>query len=133
GEVANPDQRMSDDIRTFTTVTLSLLILFLNGTFTILAFSGVMWSISPALFIVTVCYAFAGSLMTIARGRALVKLNEAQLDKEANFRAELIHVRENAEPLAIARREDRLRFRLFRRVDDLVANFRRIIRVNRHL
>jgi vitamin B12/bleomycin/antimicrobial peptide transport system ATP-binding/permease protein len=133
GEVANPDQRMSDDIRTFTTVTLSLLILFLNGTFTIIAFSGVMWSISPALFLVTVFYAFAGSLMTISRGRPLVKLNEAQLDKEANFRAELIHVRENAEPLAIARREDRLRFRLFRRIEDLAANFRRIIRVNRNL
>jgi len=133
GEVANPDQRMSDDIRTFTTVTLSLLILFLNGTFTIIAFSGVMWSISPALFLVTVCYAFAGSLMTISRGRPLVKLNEAQLDKEADFRAELIHVRENAESLAIARREDRLRFRLFRRIDALASNFRRIIRVNRNL
>src|SRR6185503_11150041 len=133
GEVANPDQRISDDVRSFTTTTLSLVILFLNGTFTIVAFSGVMWSISPMLFLVTVAYALAGSLMTIARGRPLVKLNEAQLDKEANFRAELIHVRENAEPLAIARREDRLRFRLFRRLDDLVANFRRIIRVNRHL
>ena len=133
GEVANPDQRMSEDVRSFTTTTLSLLILFLNGTFTIVAFSGVMWSISPMLFLVTVGYAFAGSLMTIARGRPLVKLNEAQLDKEANFRAELIHVRENAEPLAIARREDRLRSRLLVRIDDLAANFRRIIAVNRNL
>src|SRR5262245_41160646 len=133
GEVDNPAQRITDDVRTFTTVTLSLLILSLNATFTIVAFSGVMWSISPALFLVTVCYAAAGSLLTIARGRPLVKLNEAQLDKEANFRAELIHVRENAEPLAIARREDRLRFRLFRRIDDFVANFRRIIKVNRNL
>jgi putative ATP-binding cassette transporter len=133
GEVANPDQRISDDVRSFTATTLSLVILFLNGTFTIVAFSGVMWSISPVLFLVTLFYAGAGSLMTIARGRPLVKLNEAQLDKEANFRAELIHVRENAESLAIARREDRLRFRLFQRLDDIVANFRRIIAVNRNL
>jgi putative ATP-binding cassette transporter len=133
GEVANPDQRISDDVRSFTTTTLSLVILFLNGTFTIVAFAGVMWSISPMLFLVTVIYATVGSLMTIARGRPLVKLNEAQLDKEANFRAELIHVRESAEPLAIARREDRLRFRLFRRLDDIVANFRRMILVNRNL
>jgi putative ATP-binding cassette transporter len=133
GEVANPDQRIAEDVRVFTTTTLSLLILFLNGTFTIVAFSGVMWSISPLLFAVTVSYAVAGSLMTIARGRPLVKLNEAQLDKEANFRAELIHVRENAETLAIARREDRHRRRLFARIDAWVENFRRIIKVNRNL
>ncbi|HEX7900866.1 MAG TPA: ABC transporter transmembrane domain-containing protein, partial [Planctomycetota bacterium] len=131
GEVANPDQRISDDVRSFTTMTLSLLILFLNGGFTILAFSGVMWSISPLLFLVTICYALAGSLLTIARGSSLVKLNAAQLDKEADFRAELIHVRENAEPLAIAGREDRLRARLSLRVDAWAANLRRIIRVNR--
>jgi vitamin B12/bleomycin/antimicrobial peptide transport system ATP-binding/permease protein len=133
GEVANPDQRISDDVRAFTTTTLSLLILFLNGTFTIVAFAGVMWSISPLLFLVTVAYAAAGSLIAIAWGRPLVALNATQLDKEADFRGELIHVRENAEPLAIARREDRLRVRLLHRIDDLVANYRRIIKVNRTL
>lgn len=133
GELANPDQRMSDDIRSFTTMSLSLLILFLNGTFAILAFSSVMWSISPALFFVTVGYAAAGSLMTIARGKPLVKLNALQLDKDANFRAELIHARENAEALAIAGREDRLLSRLLGRIDDLAANLRRIIAVNRGL
>jgi putative ATP-binding cassette transporter len=133
GEVANPDQRISDDVRAFTTTTLSLLILFLNGSFTILAFSGIMWSISPLLFLVTVLYAGAGSLIAIAWGRPLVRLNASQLDKEADFRGELMHVRENAEPLAIARREDRLRVRLLRRIDDLVDNYRRMIRVNRTL
>lgn len=133
GEVANPDQRIADDVRAFTTLTLSFLILFLNGTFTILAFSGVMWSISPLLFLVTIGYAAAGSVLAIALGRPLVKLHVAQFDREANFRAELIHVRENAESVAIARREDRLERRLLRRIEDLLANFRRIIAVNRNL
>lgn len=133
GEVANPDQRISEDVRAFTATTLSFLILFLNGTFTILAFSGVMWSISPRLFLVTIAYAGAGSLLAVAWGRPLVRLNDAQFDKEANFRAELIHVRENAESVAIARREDRLERRLLGRIGDLVANFRRIISVNRNL
>jgi putative ATP-binding cassette transporter len=133
GEVANPDQRISEDVRAFTATTLSFLILVLNGTFTILAFSGVMWSISPLLFVVTIAYAGAGSLLAVAWGRPLVRLNDAQFDREANFRAELIHVRENAESVAIARREDRLERRLLRRLDDLAANFRRIIAVNRNL
>ena len=37
--------------------------MLLNGSFTIVAFSGVMWSISPALFAVAVAYAAAGSLL----------------------------------------------------------------------
>ena len=47
GELGNPDQRITDDIRSFTASTLSFVLMWLNGTFTILAFSGVMWSISP--------------------------------------------------------------------------------------
>jgi putative ATP-binding cassette transporter len=133
GELANPDERISEDVRTFTSTTLSFGILILNGSFTILAFSGVLWSISPPLFVVTLLYAAAGSLLIILRGRPLVRLTGAQLDKEANFRAELITVRENAEALGIARREDRLFSRLERRIDELAANFHRIINVNRNL
>jgi putative ATP-binding cassette transporter len=133
GEVANPDQRIADDVRAFTSTTLSFLILFLNGSFTILAFSGVMWSISPPLFGVTVLYSGLGSLLAIRSGRPLVKLNAAQLDKEANFRSELIHVREYAEPLMITEREDLVERRLSHRIDDWAENLRRIIRVNRNL
>jgi len=133
GEIANPDERIADDVRTFTTTTLSFVILILNGTFTILAFSGVLWSISPPLFLVTIVYALAGSVLTIARGRPLVRLTGTQLDREADFLAELIGVRENSDALGVARREDRLLARLFRKIDAFVANFHRIISVNRNL
>jgi putative ATP-binding cassette transporter len=132
-ELENPDQRIADDVRTFTTTTLSLLLVFLNGTFTILAFSGVLWSISPLLFGAAVGYAALGSVLTILFGRSLIGLNYDQADREASLRAELVHVRENAESVAIARREDRLGARLLGRVDALVANAKRIIAVNRNL
>src|SRR5208337_5485428 len=51
GELANPDQRIAEDIRGFTVTTLSFVLMLLNGTFTIIAFSGVLWAISPLLFI----------------------------------------------------------------------------------
>ena len=133
GEVPNPDERIADDVRAFTATTISFLLLFLNGTFTFIAFSGVLWSIRPALFLVAVGYAAVGSLLAVVFGRALVSLNVTQLDQEANFRAELMHVRENAEPIAMARREDRLLGRLLARIEAWAANFRRIIRVNRNL
>ena len=133
GEIANPDQRIADDIKAFTTTTLSFVLMILNGTFTIVAFSGVMWTISPLLFGVAVLYATTGSFWTVFLGRPLVGLNYRQLDQEADLRSDLIHVRENAESIALLRRERRLRERLERHLQRLVLNFRQIIAVNRNL
>ncbi len=133
GEVANPDQRIADDVRNFTTTTLSFTLMSLNGALAVLSFSGVLWTISPLLFGVAVGYAALGTLMALYLGRPLVGLNYRQSDQEANFRAELIHVRENAEAVALARREGHLVARLLRAVDRLADNFRRITSVNRNL
>jgi vitamin B12/bleomycin/antimicrobial peptide transport system ATP-binding/permease protein len=133
GSIANPDQRIADDVKAFAVTTLSFVLMILNGSFTIVAFSGVMWSISPMLFAVAVLYAGFGSYLTIFLGRPLVWLNYNQLDKEANFRSDLIHVRENAESIALLRREGRLRARILRHFDELVRNFRQIIGINRNL
>jgi putative ATP-binding cassette transporter len=133
GDLANPDQRISEDIRSLTATTLSFVLMLLNASFTVIAFSGVMWSISPLLFVVAVSYAALGSFMTVLLGKPLIRLNYDQLDKEANFRSRLIHVRENADSIALLRRETRLRSQLLERLADLTANFQRIILVNRNL
>ena len=70
--VANPDQRITDDVRAFTTTTLSFTLLILNGTLTAISFSGVLWTISPLLFGVAVVYAICGSLLTILLGIAMI-------------------------------------------------------------
>lgn len=133
GELANPDQRIADDVRTFTAMTLSLALVLLNATFTVIAFAGVMWSISPRLFVVAAVYAAIGSVLTILFGRPLVWLNYNQADREASLRSELVHVRENAESIALGGREGQLRERILNRVDQVVVNTRRIIAVNRNL
>ena len=133
GRITNPDQRIAEDVRTFVAMTLSLSLMILNGTVTVLAFSGVLWSISRTLFLVGVAYAIAGSAVTILVGRPLVRLNYRQSDREADFRAGLIQVRENAESIALLQREPELQTRLSERFDALVANMRRIIAVNRNV
>jgi putative ATP-binding cassette transporter len=132
-QLANPDQRIADDVRSFTTTTLSLCLIFLNGTFTLVAFSGVLWSISRSLFVVAVAYAAFGSLLAILLGRPLVRLNYDQADVEAGFRASLVNVREKAESIAIAHGEPYLETRLRRNVDAITGNLKRIIAVNRNL
>ena len=132
-EVDNPDQRIAEDIRAFTVTTLSFTLIFLNAILAVVSFSGVLWTISPLLFGVAVGYAALGTHATVLLGRPLVGLNYAQSGREADFRAALIHVRENAESVALFRREGRLRERLLKRIDGLVQNFRRITSVNRNL
>jgi putative ATP-binding cassette transporter len=131
--VENPDQRIADDVRTFTATTLSFTLMFMNGALAILSFSGVLWTISPYLFAVAVGYAVLGTLAAIYLGRPLIGLNYRQSDREAGFRSDLIHVGENAESVALMRREGLLTARLMRRIDDLANNFRRITSVNRNL
>lgn len=133
GELGNPDQRIADDARAFTATTLSFALMFLNAAFAIVTFSGVMWSISPLLFVVAVAYAVFGSLFTVVIGHPLVRLNYDQADREANFRSELLHVGENAESIALLKLEGRLAVRLGRRLAALVVNAKRIIAVNRNL
>lgn len=133
GSITNPDQRITEDVRALTTTSLSFLLMILNGTFTAISFSSVLWSINPILFGVAVLYAVTGSGLTILLGRQLIRLNYQQADREADFRSELIYVHQNAEGLAFTRDEERMKDRLAARIDQLVLNFRKIIAVNRNL
>src|SRR5215510_4627582 len=133
GTLTNPDERIAEDVKAFTATTLSFVLLLSNATVTVVAFSGVLWSISHTLFGVALLYAALGSALTVLFGRPLVWLNYNQLDKEADFRANLVHVQANAESIALLHREGRLGARLRARLDDLTANMRRLITVNRNL
>ena len=130
-DLGNPDQRITDDAKAFTTTTLAFTLMALNAVFGIVAFSGVLWSISPTLFCVAVAYAAFGSLFTMVLGRPLVRLNYDQSDLEASFRSELVHLGENAESIALLQLEGRLHARLWRRIDAVVRNMKRIVSVNR--
>jgi putative ATP-binding cassette transporter len=131
--VEYPDQRIAEDVRVFTVTTLSFALMTLNGLFTVLAFSGVLWSISPWLLGVALGYAGVGSYFTVRLGSPLVDLNDRQLDREASFRSGLLHVRDRAESVALLHREGRILPRLNRQFDEVVQNFRRIVQVNRNL
>ena len=133
GRVSNPDQRIADDARQFTVTTLSFLLMSVNAALTVVAFSGVLWSISPLLFIVAVGYAAAGTFITVRMGRPLVALNFDQSDREADFRSDLIHVREHADLIALMHRERRLRRGLMERIEAFAGNLRRIVAVNRNV
>jgi putative ATP-binding cassette transporter len=131
--VSNPDQRMTEDVRQLTTTTLSFVLMMLNATLTVLSFSGVLWNISPKLFLVAVLYALGGSLLTIWLGRPLIRLNYRQSDFEADFRTELIRIQRDGEQIAAAGIEPDIKQKVNDRIDSVVSNLRHIIAINRNL
>ncbi|TGL87253.1 ABC transporter ATP-binding protein/permease [Leptospira congkakensis] len=131
--IENPDQRITDDVKAFTTTTISFTLLFIGGIFSAISFSGVLWSINPILFLVAVAYAFLGTVSTIFLGKSLIRINYDQLDMEASYRADLLHIRQHAESIAVTHREARMSVRLKSRLRKLVNNFRKLISVNLRL
>ena len=132
-DVDNPDQRIAEDVRNFTAILLSLLLIVLNSAMTLVAFFGVLWSISLPLVGVLFGYAVIGTGLTALIGGRLVGLNYRQYQREADFRYGLIRVRDNAESIAFFRGEKREHRDLVLRFREAVDNMLRIIVWNRNL
>ncbi|HEY4308064.1 MAG TPA: ABC transporter ATP-binding protein/permease [Pirellulales bacterium] len=127
-EVDNPDQRIADDIDSFTQRSLYFAMIGLGALLQLIAFSGVLASISIVLVLLLIAYAIVGTVATIfGFGKVLVGLNYSQLKREADFRFALIRIRENAESIAFYRGETNEGGQLKQRFNDLFVNFGKLI------
>ena len=127
--IDNPDQRVAEDINTFTQRSLYFLLIFIGSVLQLVAFSTVLWSISRELVYFLVFYATAGTLITIfVFGNRLMSLNFYQLRREADFRFSLVRIRENAESIALYRGEAQELQQVRQRFAAAFKNFKRLIR-----
>ncbi len=131
--VDNPDQRIAEDVRLFTTGTVNYFLIILNSLATLFGFLGVLWATSGQLVGVLVVYAIVGTAVSMLIGRRLVGLYFHQYQKEADFRYGLIRVGDNAESIAFFRGEKREHRDLIRRLGLVLTNAREIINWNRNL
>lgn len=105
-DLDNPDQRIAEDVRSFTVDSLYFLVVGLGALMQLIAFTGVLWSISRELVFVLVGYAVLANGVTSALfARRMIGLNFEQLRREADFRFDLVRVREHAEAIAFQRGE----------------------------
>lgn len=132
-EIDNPDQRLAEDLREFTVTSLSFLLIILGAVIDLVAFTGILWSISRLLSGILFAYAFCGTLITIFIGKRLVGLNYNQLRKEADFRYGLIHIRDNAESIAFYQGEKGEKEQIFKRFKAALKNFNFLIGWQRNL
>jgi len=129
----NPDQRISEDVRTFTAFSLTLFLTILTSLIDLVSFSFILYSIQPQLFGAIVGYAAFGTIMTTVLGRSLVGLNFAKLVREADFRYSLVRLRENAESIAFYAGEDLEGRSISERFSKVIDNKKELIAAERNL
>lgn len=133
-EIDNPDQRIAEDINTFTHKSLYFLLVVVGALLQLIAFSGVLWSISKVLVVFLSIYALVGTAITVlVFGKILIGLNFYQLRREANFRFSLVRVRENAEAIAFYRGEAQESAQIGQYFNAAFSNFNKLIRVQLNL
>ena len=134
----NPDQRISEDIAQFIALTLSIGLNLLNSCVTLFSFMIILWSLSAAaplhvfgigfdipgyLLWAAMIYACLGTTFTHLIGRPLIALNFQQQRYEADFRFNLVRVRESSEQIALLDGERAERDRLLMRFGNVVGNW----------
>ena len=140
----NPDQRIADDVKEFIdsgTTGVGILPIglgLLNSVVTLGSFAVILWNLSGTaplhlfgttwaipgyLFWAALIYAVIGTVLTHLVGRALTALNFQQQRYEADFRFNLVRVRENSEQIALLDGEQTERNRLLTRFGNIVGNW----------
>ncbi|MGZ3281896.1 MAG: ABC transporter ATP-binding protein/permease [Xanthobacteraceae bacterium] len=138
----NPDQRISEDINLFIERTLTLTVGLLSAVVTLFSFIVILWTLSAAapfqlfgtslvipgyLVWAALLYAMVGTALTHLVGWPLVGLNFRQQRFEADFRFNLVRVRENSEQIALLGGETDEREQLLGRFGQVVTNFMQIM------
>ena len=144
----NPDQRISEDLRLFTSNTLDLALGLLGSAVTLVSFVSILWLISGPLAFglgplqveipgymvwVAALYALIGSGLTHLIGRPLIPLSFQQQRLEADFRFNLVRLREHAEAVALYGGEPVERQTLAGRFERVRANWWQLMRFTKNL
>lgn len=134
----NPDQRLTEDVRNFVEQTLVLGLGLLSSIVTLASFIVILWGLSnraplhiygtdiviPGFLVwCALLYAILGTALTHWIGAPLINLNFEQQRFEADFRFNLIRVRENSEQIALLKGESAERGHLLHRFGFVIANW----------
>ncbi len=138
----NPDQRISEDIKMFIERTLAIGVGLLGAIVTLGSFVVILWTLSASapwqlfgtaiaipgyLVWAALIYAIMGTALTHLIGWPLVALNFDLQRYEADFRYNLVRVRENSEQIALLRGEEAETERLLVRFGKVVTTWHRIM------
>ena len=138
----NPDQRIAEDSLLLVQKSVDLVKSLVYNLAKLIAFVAILWQVSKVLkfeifgmrfeiedflLYVALLYTLLCSLITHLIGRRLRGLNFAKQRAEADYRSDLLLVRENAEAVAFMRGEDAERGRFRASFGEIAKNWRSIM------
>ena len=144
----NPDQRIAEDLRLFSDLTLTYTLDLMSTVVTLVSFIGILWALSGPLTLAlggmsfdvpgylvwaALIYAVAGTWLTHKIGRPLVGLHYDQQRYEADLRYSLVRFRENAEGVALYHGEADEKRNFVGRFSDVMANWWEIMQQRKRL
>ena len=138
----NPDQRIAEDIKLFAEKAILIGIRVLGASVSFVSFVVILWGLSndaplqlfgydipiPGYLVwAALLYAVVGTAVTHWIGKPLINLNFMQQRYEADFRFNLVRVRENSEQIALLKGEAAEDARLQDRFSFVIENWRAIM------
>jgi putative ATP-binding cassette transporter len=139
----NPDQRISQDLAGFCTGALSITLSLFKEIVNLSSFVVILWTISGSIQIplpnegsltvpgymvwLALIYAALGTLGVYKIGKPLVRLDFNQEKFEANFRYQLVRLREHSEEVALYQGEEPESLNFSQAFGSVYNNFRQII------
>lgn len=136
----NPDGRIAEDIRIATEDAITLCHTLFYSLLSLASFSVILWGISGTVTLdfglftftihgylvwVAIIYAVSASFLGWRIGRPLTKATDARQTVEADFRFDLVTVRENSQAIALIKGEAQERKRLRHLFDDIIRAYHR--------
>jgi len=129
----NPDQRIQQDVDSFTADSLRLSMGLINAVVSLFAFSIILWGLSGtlallgfeiprAMVFLVYLYVILATVFAIKIGRPLIRLQFLNEQLNANFRYALVRLREYGESIAFYRGEDVERSNLLARFSSVISN-----------
>lgn len=140
----NPDQRISEDIASFTESSMMLFVGILKESVNAITFGVILWGLSkgitlaafgmPAVAIpgymlwLTIIYVGFATFFIYKTGRPLVKLDYIKERVEANFRFSLMRIRDRRSEVAILNGGHSESLLLNGKLHDIISNFHQILK-----
>ena len=144
----NPDQRISEDLSSFTSQTLNLAIGLLSSLTTLVAFIAMLWKLSSQVALpwhggtvaipgylvwVAIIYSAIGTVIVALVGRPLIRMRFDQERFNADFRFSLVRLRENSESVALYGGESREHAHFLANFASVFQNYWQIMRRSKRL
>lgn len=144
----NPDQRISEDLKSFVELSIALSFGMLKSFANLIAFTYILWILSGVLkftlfghnfelvgYLVwaALIYSIIDTIVSFRIGKKLPEKDYLQEKKEANFRFSMMRYRENSESIALYKGEKYEKEIFKSAFKEVVENFLSLVKINKNI